>query len=79
MAFTQTEQGLGFVASVQTDNEETFEVVPQEPNLLRVDLDFLQYHFQGHGPVRINNPSDGVVHLVTLQDGQIVIEQVPIG
>lgn len=77
MPFTQKEEGLGqYNSSVQIDNDQSFALVPEYPNLLEVDLPFMQFHTPN---VLIRNARDDVVYLVTLQDDQLVIEEVQIG
>ena len=79
MPYTQAEEELGVVVSVQTDADGTFQVVPQTPNVLEVNLNFLQYHAQGYGNPRVDNPRDDMLYLVALVNGQLVIEPVPLG
>jgi len=78
MAYTQAEEDIGAVVSVQIDAEGTFDIVPQTPALLEVNLNFLQYHATGYGGFRVDNPRNDVVYFVTLQGQNIVVEPVPI-
>jgi|GEM_PF-6249363 len=77
MPLTQKEEGLGqYNTSVQTNDEEEFELVPQAPAALEVNMPFLQFHTPY---TRIDHPRDDILYLVSLQNGQLVIEEVPIG
>ena len=77
MLFTQKEEGLGaYNSSVQINYDGEFALVPESPLLLEVQMPFLQFHTPS---IRIDNPSDEVVYLVSLQNGQLTIEEVPIG
>ena len=79
MAYVQKDIGMGAInVSVQTDVHQTFQIVPENPHLLDVDMNFLLFVTPQHPNIRIDNPVDTVIYRVEEDGAALTVEQYPL-
>lgn len=67
-----------FNVSVQTTQDQEFQLVPQLPNLLEVNLPFLRFDTPNQPGILIRNPEEGVIYRVEVNGGAIEVEEYPV-
>ena len=79
MAYVQKDIDMGaFNVSVQTSNDPDFQIVPENPHTLEVNMPFLLFVTPGHPNINIAHPAQGVVYRVEDHGGNLVVEEYPI-
>jgi hypothetical protein len=67
-----------FNVSVQIDVAQGFQLVPENPLVLDVDMPFLLFVTPNHPNIHIDNPQQGILYRVEDNNGNLVVEEYPI-
>lgn len=79
MPYVQKDVGMGmYDVSVQINDAQEFQLIPENPHVLQVDMPFLLFVTPNQPNIQINHPVNTVIYRVEDDNGALVVEQYPI-